>query len=171
MQLGILAVLRGRLDEARALLEEALDLSLAARSTPFVTLCLAAYARLALAEGDPERAARLKGAAEGLRQRVGLPAWPDLRRLEEELVAQIRQKLSAAQFDQAFSDGSALTQRQAIGIVRDQRGTGPRGPEPPRTQRGTHSMAPGAKTDPALRYRPSPPGQPGTDAQGARTWQ
>jgi predicted ATPase len=125
VQLGILAVLRGRLDEARALLEEALDLSLAARSTPFVTLCLAAHARLALAEGDPERAARLKGAAEGLRQRVGLPAWPDLRRLEEELVAQIRQELSAAQFDQAFSVGSGLTQRQAIDIIRDQRGTSP----------------------------------------------
>ena len=73
VQLGILAVLRGRLDEARALLDEALDLSLAARSTRFVTLCLAGYARLALAEGDPERAARLKGAAEGLRRRVGLP--------------------------------------------------------------------------------------------------
>ncbi len=29
------------------LLDEALDLSLAARSTPFVTMCLAAYARLA----------------------------------------------------------------------------------------------------------------------------
>ena len=125
VQLGILAVLRGRLDEARALMDEALDLSLAARSTPFVTLCLAAYARLALAEGDPERAARLKGAAEGLRQRVGLPAWPDQRRLDEELVTQIRQKLSAAQFDQASSDGSGLTQRQAIDIVRDQRGTSP----------------------------------------------
>ena len=71
VQLGILAVLRGRLDEARALIDEALDLSLAARSTRFVTLCLAGYARLALAEGDPERAALLKGAAEGLRRRVG----------------------------------------------------------------------------------------------------
>jgi predicted ATPase len=124
VQLGILAVLRGRLDEARALLDEALDLSLAARSTPFVTLCLAAYARLALAEGGSERAARLKGAAEGLRQRVGLPAWPDQRRLEEELVTQIRQKLSATQFDQAFSIGSGLTQRQAVDIARDERGTG-----------------------------------------------
>ena len=125
VQLGILAVLRGRPDEARALLEEALDLSLAARSTPFVTLCLAAYARLALAEHDPERAAQLKGAAEGLRQRVGLPAWPDQRRLDEELVTQIRQKLSAARFNQALSDGSGLTQRQAIDIVRNQRGTSP----------------------------------------------
>jgi hypothetical protein len=171
VQLGVLAVLRGKLDEARALLEEALDLSLAARSTPFVTLCLAAYARLALAEGNPERAAWLKGAAEGLRQRVGLPAWPDLRRLEERLAAQIRQELSAAQFDQAFSAGSGLTQRQAIDMVRDQHGTGPGDPEPSRTERGTHSMAPGAKTVPALPSCPSPPGQPGADAQSARTRQ
>ena len=122
VQLGILAVLRGRLDEARALIDEALELSLAARSTRFVTLCLAGYARLALAEGDPERAARLKGAAEGLRRRVGLPAWPHLRLVEAELVAQVRQKLGAGRFDQAFTAGSGLTQREAVAIVRDQRG-------------------------------------------------
>ena len=123
VQLGILAVLRGGLDEARALLEEALDLSLAVSRTSLVTLCLAAYARLALAEGDPERAALLEGAADGLRQRVGLPAWPYLRRQEAELVAQVRHTLGAAQFDQAFSAGSRLTQRDAIAIVRDQRRT------------------------------------------------
>src|SRR6185437_1447596 len=49
MQLGILAVFRGRPDEARALLDEALDQSLAARSTAFVTLCLVGYAQLAFA--------------------------------------------------------------------------------------------------------------------------
>ena len=122
VQLGILAVLRGRLDEARALLGEALDLSLAARSTRFVTLCLAGYARLALAEGDPERAARLKGAADGLRRRVGLPAWPHLRRVEADLVAQVRQRLGAGRFDQASAAGSGLTQREAVAIVREQRG-------------------------------------------------
>ena len=124
VQLGILAVLRGRLDEARALIDEALDLSLAARSPRFVTLCLAGYARLALAEGDLERAARLKGAAEGLRQRVGLPAWPHVRRVEAELVAQLRQRLGAGRFDQAFTAGSGLTQREAVAIVRDQRSAG-----------------------------------------------
>jgi predicted ATPase len=123
VQLGILAVLRGRLDEARALIDEALDRSLAARSTPFVTLCLAGYAQLALAEGDPERAALLEGAAEGLRGRVGLPAWPHLRRVEAELVTQLRQRLGAGRFEQAFTAGSGLTQREAVAIVRDQRGT------------------------------------------------
>jgi predicted ATPase len=123
-QLGILNVLRGRLDEARPLLDEALELSLAARSTPFVTLCLAAYACLAFAEGDPERAALLEGAADGLRRRVGQPAWPHLRRAEADLVDQVRHRLGAGQFDQAFSAGSRLTQREAVAIVRDQRGTG-----------------------------------------------
>jgi tetratricopeptide (TPR) repeat protein len=122
VQLGILAVLRGSLDEARPLLDEALDLSLAARSTQFVTLCLAGYAQLAFADGDPERAARLEGAAEGLRRRVGLRAWPHLRRVEAELAAQARQRLGAARFDQAFAAGSGLTQQQAVAIVRDQRG-------------------------------------------------
>jgi predicted ATPase len=83
--LGTLAVARGRLDEARALLDEGLDLSLAARSTQNVTLCLAAFARLAFCEGDPERAALLSGAADGLRRRVGLRAWPLLRRGEADL--------------------------------------------------------------------------------------
>jgi predicted ATPase len=123
-ELGILEVLGGRLDEARVLLDQALDLSLAARSTPFVTLCLAAHAWLALAKGDPERAALLEGAAEGLRRRVGLPTWPLLRRVEAELVAQVRERLGAGQFDQAFSAGSALTQREAIAVTRNQRDRG-----------------------------------------------
>ena len=123
VQLGILAVLRGRPDEARALLEEALDRSLAARSTPFVTLCLAGYAQLAFAEGDPDRATLLEGAAEGLRRRAGLRAWPHLRQVEADLVAQVRQRLGAERFDQAFAAGSRLTQQQAVAIVRDQRGT------------------------------------------------
>jgi tetratricopeptide (TPR) repeat protein len=128
VQLGILDVMRGSLDEARPLLEEALDLSLAARSTSFVTLCLAGYAWLAFAAGDPDRAALLQGAAEGLRRRAGLSAWPQLRKVEAELVAQARQRLGAARFDRAFSAGSALAQQQAVAIVRDQRGTGTQAP-------------------------------------------
>jgi predicted ATPase len=131
VQLGILAVLRGRLDEARTLLDEALDRSLAARNIPLVTLCLSAYAELALAESDPERAARLKGAAEGLRERVGLPTWPHLRRPEADLVANLRRLLGGSQFDQAFSAGSRLTQRQAVDIVRQQPGAGIQTPRAP----------------------------------------
>jgi len=124
VMLGTLNVLRGRISEAQKLLDQALDLSLAARNAPFVTLCLAAHARLAFGEGDPERAVLLEGAADGLRQRLGLRAWPMLRPTETELMAQFRQALGADRFDQAFSAGSRLSQREAVAIVRDQRGTG-----------------------------------------------
>jgi predicted ATPase len=126
VQLGTLDVLRGRPAEADRLLDEALDLSLAARSTPFVTLCLAAYARLAFGEGDPERTALLEGAADGLRRRVGLRTWPMLRPTETELKAQLRQALGADRFDQAFAAGARLNQQQAVAAIRDPGGTGSR---------------------------------------------
>lgn len=68
----------------------------------------------------PERAALLEGAAEGLRRRVGLRAWPHLRRADADLVTQLRQRLGAARFDRVFAAGSGLSQRQAVAIVRDQ---------------------------------------------------
>ena len=44
------------------------------------------------------------------------------------LGTQVRQMLGAERFDQAFSAGSRLTQREAVAIVRDQRRTGTRTP-------------------------------------------
>jgi hypothetical protein len=79
--------------------------------------------QLAFADCDPDRAALLEGAADGLRRRVGLPAWPHLRQVEGDLVARARHRLGGSRFDQVFSAGSGLTQREAVAIVRDQRGT------------------------------------------------
>ena len=123
VQLGTLAILQGRLDQARELLEEALDVSLANRNTRNVTMCLAALARLAFAKGNPERAALLAGAAEGLRGRAGLRTWPVLRRGEADLVNQARQALGDERFTQAFTAGSALSQQQAVAAIRDRAGS------------------------------------------------
>ena len=123
VQLGTLSIQGDDLRQARALLDEALDLSVAARSPNGVALCLAAYARLASEEGDPGRAARLAGAAEGLRRRAGLRVWPTLRQAEAELVAQLRQTLGAERFDQAFSAGSGLSQREAVTAARSRPST------------------------------------------------
>jgi predicted ATPase len=122
--LGTLAVAQHRPDEARALLDEGLELSLAAHSTQNVTLCLAAFARLAFTEDDPQRAALLAGAAEGLRQRVGLQAWPLLRRGEAELVARIRQTLGEDRFDEMFTAGTQLNRRQARAAALGRHGPG-----------------------------------------------
>ena len=77
--LGTLALVRGRAEEARALLDEALGLSLAARSTRSVTLCVWPRwpgGRWWRATPSGRRWWR---AAEGLRRRAGLRTWPMLR--------------------------------------------------------------------------------------------
>jgi predicted ATPase len=118
-QLGALAVLQGRLEEAQDLLDEGLSLSLAAESTPLVTLCLCAFARLALVEGTPERAALLFGAAEGLRRRVGVRPWPLLRGQEAELATQIREALGTDRFNELHAAGSRLSREDAVTAARD----------------------------------------------------
>jgi tetratricopeptide (TPR) repeat protein len=114
VQLATLDIAQRQLHRARATLEEALQLSLAIYVTRNVTLCLVAFARLALAAGDPERAALLTGAVEGLRHRAGLGAWPMLRSGEAELVGQIHQALGTHHFNQAHDAGAQLSLRQAV---------------------------------------------------------
>jgi predicted ATPase len=122
VQLGTLAIVQGRLDRARELLDEALDVSLAIRITRHVTLCIAALAQLAFAEGDPERAALLAGAAEGLRGRAGLRTWPILRQGEAQLADLVRRALGHELFGRAFAAGSRLSQQEAVAAARTRTG-------------------------------------------------
>ncbi|HEY2656022.1 MAG TPA: DUF4062 domain-containing protein [Solirubrobacteraceae bacterium] len=126
VQLGLLAAMQGRLEDAHVLLDEALSLSLALHTTPLMTLCLGAFGRLALAEGDAVRAAMLVGAADGLRRRAGVRAWPMQRRPETELVDELRQALGGDAFGRAFGSGSGLSRQEAANEARDQRDTGAR---------------------------------------------
>jgi predicted ATPase len=138
--LGTVALAQGRLDQARDLLDEALDQGLSANTTSSLAVGLIAFARLALADGDPSRAALLAAAAEGLRRRAGLQVWPVLRRGEAELMAQIRGALGASAFDEMYAAGARLNRREAVAAARDQPGTSP-APAPPREQPGGTSPA------------------------------
>lgn len=72
---------------------------------------LAATARLL---GDPLRAARLYGAAEALRQRVGSAIEPDVRVLIEPHLSAICAQLDQVAFQAAWAEGQAMTLEQAI---------------------------------------------------------
>jgi predicted ATPase len=117
VQMGTLAITQGELDQARTLLDDAVALSVEAHSTNSVTLCLIAFARFAFAEGDPERAAFLAGAAEGLRRRLGLRAWPMLRNDEADLIGRIRLALGPDRFTEVTQVGSRLNRQEAIAAV------------------------------------------------------
>jgi hypothetical protein len=116
---GTLAVHRGQWAEAGPVLEEALDLSLAAHSANSVSLCLIAFARVALEAQDAERAALLMGAAEGMRRRVGLRTWPTNRWAEAELAERIRKTLGVPRFEQAYDAGTRLNRPEAVAAARE----------------------------------------------------
>jgi tetratricopeptide (TPR) repeat protein len=126
VQMGTTAILQSRLDQARELLDDALNRSIEAHSTRSVTLCLIAFARLALAEDDPEQAALLAGAAEGLQLRVGLRAWPMLRQGDTELAGQIRRAQDPDRFSKMTEAGSRLSQREAVAAIWQRPGQPPR---------------------------------------------
>ncbi len=118
VQLGTLAITQGRLDDARALLNQGLTMSVGTGSSQLVTLSLAASARLAVADGKPDRAALALGAAEGLRRRAGVRVWPTYRRDEGDLVEHLKHALGADRFEETFTAGSRLSGREAVAIVR-----------------------------------------------------
>jgi predicted ATPase len=118
-QLAALAVRAGRSEEARTLL---LDSVAAGRgtavSTITLTFSLVASAQLALARGDARRAATALGAADGLRRRAGLLAWPATRRNEAGLIARVAQELGTGDYEEAFAAGAELGHREAVDLVR-----------------------------------------------------
>ena len=120
--LGTLASEEGRFAEARALLDEGLELSVATGSAHTVALALAASARIAFTEGDAHRAALLSGAADGLRRRAGLRMWTSVRR-EDDLTEKVRRALGAACFDEVYAAGTRLDQQAAVAAVRSSRGS------------------------------------------------
>jgi predicted ATPase len=118
-QLAALAVRAGQLDEARAQLARSVDAGPDTEpSTQTVTFALVAAAQLALADGDARRAATALGAADGLRERAGLRAWPSMRRGETELAALMARELGPDVHRDAFATGSELSQVEAVALVR-----------------------------------------------------
>ena len=121
-QLASLAVSAGEPEAARALLDRSVDAIDATHlSTLTLTFALVTAAQLALADGDPRRAATALGAADGLRRRAGLTAWPLTRRREGQLVALVAEGSDPATYEAAFAAGAELNARAALALVRGDR--------------------------------------------------
>ena len=103
VEFAMLATQAGQFDEAKALLDEALEAADEGEvvNTQTISFTLVAYAQLMLAQGNPARAAVALGAAEGVRTRAGIRAWPSLRQGEGMLLDWARNELGD-EFDNAF---------------------------------------------------------------------
>ncbi|MDQ5810371.1 MAG: hypothetical protein M3358_06405 [Actinomycetota bacterium] len=104
-------------DDARtaALFRESVELSAALRDTWALIYGLIGLAGVATRHGDPERAARLFGAAEALGEAASVaPSFPPTQALYERDLADARSKLDAQTFAAAWAEGRAMTPQEAV---------------------------------------------------------
>jgi DNA-binding NarL/FixJ family response regulator len=84
-----------------------------------VPLTLEGFASVAAAEHDLQRAVRLWGAAEALRDTVGLPMPPHRRRRHTAAITAARAELGDDAFETAWADGRALSVDEAMSFALD----------------------------------------------------
>jgi non-specific serine/threonine protein kinase len=94
-------------------------------------LTLESLANLACERGDPKRGAILYGAAEALREDVGMPLTPDHYETYEEDMTAARKELGVKVFTRAQAQGRAMTLEEVIDFVLQ----GPETPSTPQTEK------------------------------------
>jgi hypothetical protein len=79
--------------------------------------CLGELADVAYERKRLDLAARLLGAADGLRGNIGTPAWPEELTLEAHLRGELRAEMGASAADRTYTMGRALTLEDAVAMV------------------------------------------------------
>ncbi len=125
--LGWAALMRGDLQQAEALHRESLALSRQLGDKLVAAEALDGLACSASAGGQPERVARLFGAAEVLRESVGYRQEPREHALREPYLAVARPRLAESAWDAAWEGGRRLGFEEAIAYALE---TEPGGEEP-----------------------------------------
>ena len=114
VNLGVLAARESRSDTAEALLREALEYAAAHVDKELAIWCLSELPALVLYKGDAERAARLTGAMETLREETGHAPLPDQQRLSEQTRSALVSELGEERLAVALDVGREMTFEQAV---------------------------------------------------------
>jgi ATP/maltotriose-dependent transcriptional regulator MalT len=118
-----LALLDGRVDEARSLLRDAADL---VEQQPYYEgngYCLEVAASYALGAGEAMGAARALGQASALRELIGARVWALMEQMSELVHSGVRAALGDEGFEAAFVEGRAADPRTSAATVRALVGT------------------------------------------------
>jgi non-specific serine/threonine protein kinase len=114
VNMGEVARLEGRTRDARTHYAQGLAVFLENGERRGLAFSLEGFAQVAPAHAPPERAARLLGVAEALREALGTPMEPVLRAEYEREVAATRAALGEATFQTLFAEGRAMTLEQGV---------------------------------------------------------
>jgi predicted ATPase/class 3 adenylate cyclase len=117
LSLGYLALAQGDAPRAAAYFAESLARYRELGHQEGISVCLAGSAGAMGSIGQGERAARLFGAAEGLRARIGASGHSFERAVYADSVASVRAQLDQETFAVAWAEGRAMTLEQAIALA------------------------------------------------------
>lgn len=112
--LGRIVLAQGERTEARALYEESLEIARALNHMWLIATCLEGRADIAAEEGQLPWAAQLWGAADALRESIGIPIPLSERADYERSLATAQMRMSEKDFAAAWEAGRAMTLAQAI---------------------------------------------------------
>jgi predicted ATPase len=99
----------GELEDARAVLREALERATHMESRDPMARTVEALADFSLSVDDPERAALLFGAAEAVRRSTGAPLWEPDQPAHDRIEQALRARLGAERYGTAYAAGASLS--------------------------------------------------------------
>ena len=115
--LAVTSLCAGRAEEAAELLSSTLDYVVASGHVEFLATTVELSAAIAARLGDSLRAARLCGAAAGIRERAAMPIPEPDEALLERFLGPVRATIARAVWDAEVKAGRALTQEQVMALV------------------------------------------------------
>ena len=117
LSLGSVAIGRGDYAEVQRRYADALVIFAALEDERTTAIVLEGFANLSARKAQPERSARLYGAAERLRESIGASLMPAMQEEHDRYVAGARATTDAAAFDAAWAEGDALALERAIELA------------------------------------------------------
>jgi predicted ATPase/DNA-binding SARP family transcriptional activator/DNA-binding CsgD family transcriptional regulator len=114
MYSALAALTQGDHERVRALSQESLKLLQKGEDKQHIPDCLEIMAGGAGAQGRAQRAARLWGAAEAMREDIGVPLQPEDRKLLDPYLTTVRTSLGEAVWQATLGEGRAMMPEQAI---------------------------------------------------------
>ena len=112
--LGLVAFVQGDYERALAIQHEALTLGRRLTNKPWLARAIEHFALIAAATNEPNRAARLFGAAASLRAEFGAALPPNDREFNARYIAEATAQLGDNAFSAAWGDGELMSPDEAI---------------------------------------------------------
>jgi tetratricopeptide (TPR) repeat protein len=101
-------------ERASALSQEAFTLTIEADHRPHIPAAIAAAAAVSMAEGDPDRAARLLGASDVVFEALGFAPRPSDMLDISRTMLMVKEAQDSASFEAAWAEGQAMNLEEAI---------------------------------------------------------